>query len=79
MLAKVQNKFKSQSSRPGQKNQIMKNLTTNELYLLSTIIDNVLGCMEYDKELNQYFDGGRFTMSMDKTEFNCLKNLKKKI
>lgn len=54
-------------------------LTPAQYSILSTILRNVDECMEWDDDLQQYADGARFLLSLDKTEYAVFKRLIEKV
>ncbi|MDH6387611.1 hypothetical protein M2474_001037 [Dysgonomonas sp. PH5-37] len=50
-------------------------LTPAQYSILTTILNKVEECMSWDDDLQEYADGARFLMSLDKTEYAVFKRL----
>lgn len=57
----------------------MRNLTIEELNVLSNILFAVKNCMEWDETLEEYTDNSNFILSMTEEEMNYFNSLYKKI
>lgn len=55
--------------------KISVKLTSYEMYILSLVLDSAKDCLDWDADLQQYTDGGRFLISLDKAEYETLMNI----
>lgn len=55
-----------------------KKLNPDEQYLANEILGKVFTCMDYDKELEAYTDGGNFILSLSKEEMETLAGIIRK-
>lgn len=50
-------------------------LTADELSILADILNSTKDCMEYDDFTDSYIDGGKFILSLTKSEYEVLTKL----
>lgn len=50
-------------------------VTADEFSLLADILSSTKDCMEYDDFSDSYIDGGKFILSLTKTEYEVLTKL----
>jgi hypothetical protein len=68
---------------------LLNKITTEEMFIAKQILSKVFDAMEYDEELSDgkghlnseaiFTDGGRFTLAMNREQFEILNDLINKI
>ena len=51
-------------------------LSLDEAYVLSLVLNSAVDCLDWDEDLQQYTDGGRFLICLDKAEYETLRNIR---
>lgn len=55
------------------------NLTSNEISVISTVLNEVFDNMSFDKKNNVYYDNQNIVLTLSKSDMRALKSGKKKI
>lgn len=50
-------------------------LTAEEAYIISLVVSSAQDCMQYDEDIQEYTDGGRFILSLNEEEYKTLMKL----
>lgn len=50
-------------------------LTLDEAYIVSLVVSSAKDCMQYDEDMQEYTDGGRFILSLSEEDYKTLMNI----